>query len=86
MKRILLASVAAICLNAGAANAMNCGVVFDELHKAISGHLTMVPEKRVALARMAMSSYDHCMAGDATSAKATRAMIMSQIAKGLGGN
>lgn len=86
MKRLLLVSLAAIVLNTGAANAMNCGVVFDELHKAISGHLTMPAEKRIALTRMAMSSYDHCMAGDTTSAKATRAMIMSQIAKGLGGN
>ena len=79
-----LASVA-ILLAGSSAQAADCGAVLDELTKAISGHLTMSPEKKASMLRMTMSGYDHCMAGDTKHSGNVRDMIMTQIKESLGG-
>lgn len=86
MKKLALAAAAVFALTATNAQAMNCNAVFDELATAVGGKTTMSTEKRVALTRMATHAYDACMAGDHTTAKTTRKMVMSQISKHLGGN
>jgi hypothetical protein len=86
MFRSACAALIATAALAPAAQAAECGVVLDELAKAISGHLTMAPEKKASMLRVAMSGYDSCMAGDSTSSAATRDMIMKQIKASLGGN
>jgi hypothetical protein len=45
----------------------------------------MAAGHRAAMMRMAVSGYDHCMAGDPKSFAATRDMIMEQIRNSLGG-
>lgn len=87
MRSIIKAALPAIALSFSfsAANAADCGKVVDELSKAISGHLTMSSEQRVAAMRMATHAYDRCMVGDAAGAEATREMLMAQIRKHLGG-
>ncbi len=88
MKRTAMTLAAAVALSIGAASsakAMDCGAVIDELTKAISGHLTMSPERKAAMLRMTMSAYDRCMSGDKTSAEQTRAMLMEQLRQSLGG-
>ena len=75
----------AFTLVASTAQAADCGGELDSLAKAISGHLTMSPEKKAAMLRMATSGYDHCMAGDTKHSGATRDMIMLQIKEHLGG-
>ena len=68
------------------AQAADCGAVLDELTKAVSGHVTMSPEKKASMLRMAMSGYDHCMAGDTKSSGNIRDMLMAQLKEQLGGN
>ena len=45
----------------------------------------MAAGHRAAMMRMAVSGYDHCMAGDPKSFASTRDMIMEQIRNSLGG-
>jgi len=80
----LLAAGAATLAPSGA-RAMNCGAAFDELTRAISGHLTMSTDRKAAMLRMAMSAYDSCSVGDEKSAAATRDMLMEQLKRTLGG-
>jgi hypothetical protein len=82
---LLAIAVLATAALAGPAHAADCGKVVDELSKAISGHLTMSTEAKVAAMRMTTKAYDHCMVGDQASADATRDMIMAQIRQHLGG-
>lgn len=85
MRSLITATLVALTLTIPAtASASDCGKVVDELSKAISGHLTMSPEQRVAAMRMAIHGYDRCMVGDKAGADATRDMIMTQVRKQLG--
>ena len=84
MIRKLLGIGVALTVLAGPAFA-GCEEEFDALTKAISGPVTMAAGHRAAMMRMALSGYDHCMSGDATSSAGIRDMIMEQIHKTLGG-
>ncbi len=84
MLRTVTVIAVLLFVQAGAANAMNCNKVFDELMKAATGQLTS--DMRVAIALGATRAYDSCMIGDVSSAKHTRDMIMAQVKKSLGGN
>ncbi len=75
----------AVFMAAPSAKAADCGAVVDELSKAISGHLTMSPERKVAMLRMATSGYDHCMSGNTKYSAEIREMLMTQIREHLGG-
>ncbi|MBA4173645.1 MAG: hypothetical protein C0511_13595 [Hyphomicrobium sp.] len=83
-RSVISLATAALILAAAPANAMNCGVVLDEITKAIAGHLTMAPEKKAAMLRMAMSTYDACAAGNTGSAEQTRDLLMKQLRESLG--
>ncbi len=83
--RLAILAAAALGLATQSAQAAQCGVVLDELAKAISGHLTMAPDMKASMLRMAVHSYDSCMVGDAKSSDATRDTIMRQIKESLGG-
>jgi hypothetical protein len=85
MTRTGLFAAVALSLASHSAQAAPCGVVLDDLAKAISGHLTMSPDMKASMMRMAVHSYDSCMVGDAKSSDATRDLIMRQIKEGLGG-
>ena len=85
MKKLALIAALAFTAFAPAANAAECGAVLDELTKAVSGNLTMSPERKASMLRMAMSGYDHCMAGDTKSSGNIRDMLMTQIKESLGG-
>jgi hypothetical protein len=84
MLKHLLVAVAACTLLTAPAFA-GCEEEFDALAKAISGPVTMEGGHRAAMMRMAVSGYDHCMAGDPATFAATRDQIMEQIRKTLGG-
>ncbi len=84
LRKSLLAAVL-FAVSAPAVQAADCGVVLDELSKAISGNLNMSSEKKAAMMRMASTSYDYCMAGDTKGAGNIRDMLMSQIRESLGG-
>jgi hypothetical protein len=83
LKQMLVAGIAFTMLVAPAF--AGCEEEFDALSKAISGPVTMEAGHRAAMMRMAVSGYDHCMAGDPKSFAATRDQIMEQIRKTLGG-
>ncbi len=83
LKPLLLAAIAFTALAAPAF--AGCEEEFDALTKAISGPVTMAGGHRAAMMRMAVSGYDHCMAGDPKSFAATRDQIMDQIRNSLGG-
>ena len=68
-----------------ASQAADCGKVLDDLTKAVSGHLTMSPEKKASMLRMAMSGYDHCMAGDTKHSGDIRELLMKQFRESRGG-
>ncbi|MBX9926840.1 MAG: hypothetical protein K2Y05_10820 [Hyphomicrobiaceae bacterium] len=85
MKRLALIACLAVFASAPSAKAADCGAVVDELSKAISGHLTMSPERKVAMLRMVTSSYDYCIVGDAKSSAEIRDMLMTKIKEQLGG-
>lgn len=85
MRRLALSALLAVTMFTPTAQASDCGVQLDELAKAISGHLTMSPDKKASMLRMATTGYDHCIAGDDKYAGATRDMIMKQIKESLGG-
>jgi hypothetical protein len=84
MFRKWLAAGIAVAVMAGPAFA-GCEEEFDALSKAISGPVTMAAGHRAAMMRMAVSGYDHCMAGDAKSFAGIRDQIMQQIHDTLGG-
>ena len=84
LRKSLLAAVLFASF-APAVQAADCGLVIDDLSKAISGNLTMSSEKKAAMMRMASMSYDHCMMGDHKHAGEIREMIMAQIRESLGG-
>ncbi len=84
MKKLAIAAALACALLTPAAQASTCGAVMDELTKAISGHLTMSPDMRASMLRMASHSYDQCMIGNTKDAGATREMIMTSIKNHLG--
>ena len=84
MSRLAIFALA-FTLVASTAQAADCGGELDSLAKAVSSHLTMPPEQKAAMLRMATSGYDHCMAGDTTHAGATRDRIMQQVKEHLGG-
>ncbi len=83
LKKLLGAGVALTLLAAPAL--AGCEEELDALSKAISGPVTMAAGHRAAMMRMALSGYDHCMAGDPKSFAATRDQIMEQIRTSLGG-
>ncbi len=83
LKSMLLAGIAFAALAAPAY--AGCEEEFDALSKAISGPVTMAAGHRAAMMRMAVSGYDHCMAGDPKSFAATRDQIMMHIRENLGG-
>lgn len=85
MKRFAFLLVMTLTTFTSSAQAADCGVVSDELMKAISGHLTMSPDKKANMMRMVTSSYDHCMAGDTKRSGEIRDMLMAQIRESLGG-
>lgn len=79
-----LTTFAAACLAVSAAlvststrAAMDCGSTLDKASTAISGMSTANAERRAALRRMAMTGYDHCMAGDVSAAEKFFAMVMA---------
>ena len=84
MLRKLLVTGFAMAVMAGPAFAA-CEEEFDALTKAISDPVTMAAGHRAAMMRMAVSGYDHCMAGDAKSFAGIRDQIMQQIKETLGG-
>jgi len=83
LRNILVAGIALAALATPAA--ASCEQEFDALSKAISGPVTMEAGHRAAMMRMALSGYDHCMAGDAKSFAGIRDQIMEQIRSSLGG-
>jgi hypothetical protein len=84
LSRLLVAGIA-VAVMAGPALA-GCEEEFDALTKAISGPVTMAAGHRAAMMRMAVSGYDHCMAGDSKSFVGIRDQIMAQIHESLGGH
>ena len=80
-----LSAIVALGLLAVPASAA-CETQFDEISKAISGHLNMDPGHRAAMMRLALNGYDQCMSGDTKSADSTRDMLMAQLKANLGGN
>ena len=84
MLRKLLVTGIAVAAMSGPSFAA-CEEEFDALTKAISGPVTMAAGHRAAMMRMAVSGYDHCMAGDAKSFAGIRDQIMQQIKETLGG-
>ena len=70
---------------APAAHAADCNKVIDDLSQAISGNLNISGDKKAAMMRMAVISYDHCMVGDHKHSGEIRDMIMAQIHEHLGG-
>lgn len=68
------------------ASAADCNVIINDLSKAISGNLNMSGDKKASMLRMAVSSYDHCMAGDTKASGDIQAMLMKQLRENLGGN
>jgi hypothetical protein len=84
MKKLALCAALAWTAFAPAAQAATCGAVIDDLTKAISGHLTMSPDMRASMMRMAQHSYDQCMIGNSKDSQATRDMIMTSIKSHLG--
>jgi hypothetical protein len=84
MKKLALCAALAWTAFAPAAQAASCAAVMDDLTKAISGHLTMSPEVRASMMRMASHSYDQCMIGNTKDSEATRDMIMTSIKSHLG--
>jgi hypothetical protein len=87
MPRIVpaLAVTLTLLASSGSAQAADCGAVLDELTRAVSGHLTMSGDKKASMLRMAMSGYDHCMAGDTKHSGNVRDMVMQQLKESLGG-
>lgn len=85
MFRKSLLSAVLIAAFAPSVQAADCGVVLDDLSKAISGKLNMSSEQKAAMMRMATLSYDHCVMGDTKNAGEIREMIMAQIREHLGG-
>ena len=61
-----------------------CEEEFDALSKAISDPVTMTAGHRAAMMRMAVSGYDHCMAGDPKSFDNIRDQVMAAIKATLG--
>ena len=61
-----------------------CEDEFDALSKAISDPVTMAAGHRAAMMRMAVSGYDHCMAGDPKSFDGIRDQVMDAIRASLG--
>lgn len=84
--RALIGAILMIAVGGSSASAADCGVVINDLSKAISGHLTMSPDKKASMLRMAVSSYDHCMVGDSKASGDIQAMLMKQLRENLGGN
>lgn len=80
--RILIASLS-LGLLAGTASAA-CDKNFDDISKVISGHLNASTEQRASMMRLAISSYDYCMAGDTASASKMHDMLMAQLKLPLG--
>ncbi len=62
-----------------------CEEEMDALSKAISSPLTMPAGHHAAMMRMALSGYDHCMAGDPKDFDDIRDQIMAQVRQSLGG-
>jgi hypothetical protein len=61
-----------------------CEEEFDALSKAISNPVTMAAGHRAAMMRMAVTGYDHCMAGDPKSFDNIRDQVMDAIRSSLG--
>lgn len=85
MNRFALLFVLTLAAFTPSAQAADCGVVVDELMKAVSGHVTMSADKKASLMRMTTASYDHCMAGDTKRSGELRDLVMTQLREHLGG-
>jgi hypothetical protein len=79
MKKTILMMVAAIPFVAAPAFAMDCGNMLDQSSEHISKMTKASAEKRAALRRMAMTGYDHCMAGDTLNAERYWKMIQNSL-------
>lgn len=84
MRRFAICTAFFVLTLVPGAQAADCGGEFDSLAKAVSGHLTMSPEKKVSMMRMATKGYDHCMAGNTKDSGNIRDVIMQQIKESLG--
>ncbi len=77
LKFVLAATAAMFMLVQSASAAMDCGAGLDK-HMGMVMKMTQASsEKRAALHRMALSGYDHCVAGDEINAKTFWDMIAS---------
>ena len=77
LKFVLAAATAMVMLAQSASAAMDCSAGLDK-HMGMVMKMTQASaEKRAALHRMALSGYDHCVAGDEVNAKAFWDMISS---------
>ena len=82
MSKFLLAAVtAAVVLAQPAYAAMDCGGSMDKSVSSIMKMTAASAEKRAALHRMALSGYDHCMAGDEINAKSFWDMVSTAASK-----
>jgi len=79
MKKTILLMIATIPLAVGPALAMDCGNMLDQSSERISKMSKASAEKRAALRRMAMTGYDHCMAGDTLNAEKYWKMIQESL-------
>lgn len=78
-KYALMAAASVLLLASGSARAaMDCGATLDQHATAITKMTGAPPGKRAALHRMALSGYDHCIAGDEFNAKKYFEMISQQ--------
>ena len=82
LRKLLVAGVTFIMLAVPAS--AGCEEDFDALAKAVSGPVTMPFGHRAAMMRLAVSGYDHCMAGDSKSFEGIRDQIMAHIRESLG--
>ncbi len=81
LKFVLTAATAAFVLAMPASAAMDCSAGLDK-HMGMVMKMTQASsEKRAALHRMALSGYDHCVAGDEVNAKAFWDMVATAGSK-----
>ena len=84
MIKTILGAIVALGLLAIPASA-GCEQQFDDISKAISGHLNLAEGHRAAMMRVALSSYDRCMSGDSKGSDGVRDLLMMQLRENLGG-
>lgn len=83
-RALALTALAATFAMAQPAAAMDCGAMHDQYASAITKMSHVSAEKRAAMHRMALSGYDHCMAGDTFSAQRFFEMLAKESRGGKG--